>query len=117
MKNALFAELMDSMHDALDHSRGKRELRTTVLPSAPAPMTAKEIRALRERLNASQAVFACFLNVSTRLVQAWEADRRRPEGAALRLLEVGMRAPQIVFAGLTRAPSARNQRRAAVRSG
>ena len=103
MKRALFAELMESMHDALDHSRGKRELRTTVLPSAPAQMTAKEVRELRKRLNASQAVFARFLNVSTQLVQAWEADRRCPEGAALRLVEVGMNAPEVVFAGLTRA--------------
>lgn len=110
MKKALFAELMDSMHDALDHSRGKRELRTTVLPSAPAPMTAKEVRALRERLNASQAVFARFLNVSTQLVQAWEADRRCPEGAALRLLEVGMKAPDVVFAGLTRAAGVKGPR-------
>ncbi len=102
MKKALFAELMASMHEALDHARGKRELRTTILPAAPAPMTAKEVRELRERLNASQAVFAHFLNVSTQLVQAWEADRRSPEGAALRLLEVGMRAPEVVFSGLTR---------------
>lgn len=110
MKKALFAELMESMHEALDHARGKRELRTTILPSAPAPMTAKEVRELRERLNASQAVFAHFLNVSTQLVQAWEADRRRPDGAALRLLEVGIKAPEVVFAGLTREPRAKKRR-------
>ena len=116
MKRALFAELIDSMHDALDHSRGKRVLRTTVLPSTPAPMTAKEVRELRKRLNASQSVFARFLNVSTQLVQAWEADRRCPEGAALRLLEVGMKAPQVVFAGLTRAARVKIPRPVRVRS-
>ena len=89
MKKELFAELMESMHEVLDHARGKRELRTTILPSAPAPMTAKQVRDLRERLNASQAIFAHYLNVSTQLVQAWESDRRSPDGAALRLLEVG----------------------------
>ena len=101
MKKELFAELMGSMGEALEHVRGKRELRTTVLPAAPAAMSSDDSRALRDRLNASQAVFARFLNVSTQLVQAWEADRRRPEGAALRPLEVGRREPSVVFVGLT----------------
>lgn len=107
MKKELFDELMESAGEALEHARGKRELRTTVLPGRPAPMSATEIRALRTRLNASQAVFARFLNVSTRLVQAWEAERRRPEGAALRLLEIGVRNPSMVFGGFWRtAPGA-----------
>lgn len=73
MKDELFAELMESAEEALDHARGKRELRTTVLPLPPEPMAAAEVKQLRSRLNASQAVFAHYLNVSTKLVQAWEA--------------------------------------------
>lgn len=83
------AELMDSMTEALEHAKGKRDLRTTVLPAAPKPMNSAAVRRLRSRLNASQAVFASYLNVSTKLVQAWESDRRTPEGAALRLLARG----------------------------
>lgn len=100
MKKELFRELMRSAGEALDHARGKRELRTTVLPDSPAPMRADDIRALRAKLNASQAVFAHYLNVSTQLVQAWEANRRRPEGPALRLLSIGRRDPAVVFPGL-----------------
>lgn len=107
MKKELFNELMRSAGEALDHARGKRELRTTVLPDAPAPMRADDIRALRARVNASQAVFAHYLNVSTQLVQAWEANRRRPEGPALRLLSIGRRDPAVVFPGLARGKSAR----------
>lgn len=106
MKKELFTELMHSAGEALDHARGKRELRTTVLPAAPAPMRADDIRALRAKLNASQAVFAHYLNVSTQLVQAWEANRRRPEGPALRLLSIGRRDPAVVFPGLARGKSA-----------
>lgn len=101
MKKDLFVELMHSAGEALDHVRGKRELRTTVLPDAPAAMRADDIRALRAKLNASQAVFAHYLNVSTQLVQAWEANRRRPEGPALRLLSLGRSDPAVVFPGLT----------------
>jgi len=104
MKKELFGELMESVGEALQHARGKRELRTTVLPDAPAAMSAADIRGLRKELNASQAVFARFLNVSTQLVQAWEANRRRPDGAASRLLEKGRRAPDLVFPGLVTVP-------------
>ena len=114
MKKELFAELMQSVEEALEHAQGKRELRTTVLPEAPRPMSSTDIRAIRQELNASQAVFARFLNVSTQLVQAWEADRRRPAGAALRLLEIGSRQPEAVFAGLVKPPGTTTNRSRAV---
>ena len=97
MKTEMFSELMGSMQQALDHARGKRELRTTVLPAGPSPMRPADIKRLRRQVNASQAVFAHYLNVSTQLVQAWEAGRRRPEGVALRLLNVGRTHPTVVF--------------------
>ena len=102
MKKELFADLLESMGEALEHARGKRELRTTVLPAAPRPMSATDVRELRDALSASQAVFAKFLNVSPQLVRAWEANRRRPDGAALRLLEVAQRNPAAVFGGQLR---------------
>ena len=82
-----------------------RDLRSTMLPGAPAPMSAARLRALRRTLHASQAVFARFLNVSTKLVQALEAERRRPEGAALRLLEIARRDPGAVFEGFAEFPA------------
>jgi len=106
---------MQSAGEALDHARGKRELRTTVLPEAPVAMNARDIRAMRQKLNASQAVFARFLNVSTQLVQAWEADRRHPEGPALRLLDIGRRDPATVFGELAKAGS-RTTRRTSART-
>lgn len=113
MKTKLFDELIESAHDALAHAQGKQELRTTKLPGPPKLMLAEDIRAFREQLNASQSVFAHYLNVSTKLVQAWEANRRRPEGAALRLLELGEQKPEIVFPGLVvaRTPRSAKERR------
>ena len=97
MKKDLFAELIQSAQDAHEHAAGKRELRTTVLPSPPKPMSARDVRRLRDNVNASQAVFASFLNVSPKLVQAWESDRRTPEGAALKLLRLAEESPELVF--------------------
>ena len=57
-------------------------------------MSAAGVRRVRKRLNASQAVFARYLNVSTKRVQAWESDRRHPDGPALILLRLGDRDPE-----------------------
>ena len=97
MNETVFAELMRSAGQALEHAKGKRELRTTVLPAPPKPMSAREIRSLRRALNASQAVFAHYCNVSTKLVQAWEADRRRADGPALLLLRLAQANPAILL--------------------
>src|SRR6266446_568689 len=50
------------------------------------PLTAAEIRELREKEGASQAVFARYLNVSTGLVSQWERGEKHPQGASLKLL-------------------------------
>jgi putative transcriptional regulator len=52
------------------------------------PLTPEEIRALRLREGASQAVFARYLNVTTGLVSQWERGERRPQGASLKLLSL-----------------------------
>jgi putative transcriptional regulator len=46
----------------------------------------EEIRALRLREGASQAVFARYLNVTTGLVSQWEWGEKHPQGASLKLL-------------------------------
>lgn len=50
------------------------------------PLSAAEIRALREREGASQAVFARYLNVTTGLVSQWERGEKHPQGSSLKLL-------------------------------
>jgi putative transcriptional regulator len=50
------------------------------------PLTPEEIRDLREREGASQAVFARYLNVTTGLVSQWERGEKHPQGASLKLL-------------------------------
>jgi putative transcriptional regulator len=53
----------------------------------PVPRLAPaEIRALRMREGASQAVFARYLNVTTGLVSQWERGEKHPQGASLKLL-------------------------------
>ncbi|MGH9575243.1 MAG: helix-turn-helix domain-containing protein [Candidatus Acidiferrales bacterium] len=51
-----------------------------------APLSPKQIRDLRRRENASQAVFARYLNVTTGVVSQWERGEKHPRGSSLKLL-------------------------------
>jgi putative transcriptional regulator len=52
------------------------------------PLKPEEIRTLREREGASQAVFARYLNVTTGLISQWERGEKHPQGASLKLLSL-----------------------------
>ncbi len=50
--------------------------------------TPAQIRRLRTRYKASQAVFAAFLNLSPSTVQKWEQGQKKPNGPSLKLLNL-----------------------------
>ncbi|MDB5495404.1 MAG: putative DNA-binding protein [Phenylobacterium sp.] len=52
------------------------------------PMAPEEIRALREREQVSQPVFASYLNVRKDAVSKWERGEKRPDGPSLKLLNL-----------------------------
>jgi putative transcriptional regulator len=97
-KNEFFEELKAGLTSAMDHAKGKRkDLRTTTLPRPPKELSPKEIVKLRNRLNVSQAVFARYLNISTKTVQAWEQGQGKPNGASLKLLSIAKKNPGVLL--------------------
>jgi putative transcriptional regulator len=76
---------------------GKLNLRSVEIPPRPKPMKPAEIRALREELNASQALFARLLNVSSNAVESWEQGLRQPRQATLKLLYVARKNPEVLL--------------------
>ncbi|HEX4504229.1 MAG TPA: DNA-binding transcriptional regulator [Alphaproteobacteria bacterium] len=52
------------------------------------PLSPTEIRALREREQVSQPVFAHYLNVRKDAVSKWERGEKRPDGPSLKLLNL-----------------------------
>jgi putative transcriptional regulator len=98
IKVKIYDELRESLRDALAFERGRTvDLRVIEMPAPPKPMKPGEIRQIRESLNASQAVFASFLCVSTKAVQAWEQGLRRPRSTALRLLDIAKKNPAVLL--------------------
>lgn len=62
---------------------------SNVLLVLPVPsFDAARIRALRERLNLSQAVLATVLNTSASTVRKWELGNKSPSGPSLKLLDL-----------------------------
>jgi putative transcriptional regulator len=55
---------------------------------SPKAYSAYEIKRLRLKEKASQAVFAAYLNTSVSTVQKWEVGEKKPSGPALKLLDL-----------------------------
>ena len=64
-----------------------REFDALCLP-AVKKLNAKQIKHLRVKNKASQAVFAAFLNTSVSTVQKWEQGQKKPNGPSLKLLNL-----------------------------
>ena len=73
------------------------DLRTTELPPRPKPLKPADIRALRSSLNASQALLARLLNVSSNAVESWEQGIREPRQATLKLLHIAKKNPSVLL--------------------
>lgn len=84
-----------SIHETAEglHAAGVMDKRTMrefdeVCLTPVRALKPKEIRALRLREGASQAVFARYLNVTKGLVSQWERGEKRPQGASLKMLSL-----------------------------
>src|SRR2546421_12790654 len=72
--------------DAID-GKTMREFESLRVQS-PKVYSAYEIKRLRLKEKASQAVFAAYLNTSVSTVQKWEIGEKKPSGPALKLLDI-----------------------------
>lgn len=94
----VFDDVRQSLADAVAYEQRKPvNLRTREIPPPPRPLKPVEIRRIRLSLNASQALFARFLNVSRNTVESWEQGVRQPDQAALKLLTIAKKYPQAVL--------------------
>ena len=73
------------------------DLRQAALPARPKPLKPADIRALRASLNASQALLARLLNVSSNAVESWEQGIREPRQATLKLLHIARKNPSVLL--------------------
>ncbi len=98
IKLNIFDDMRKALQDAAAYEQGKAvNLRVTRLPARPRQISPKEVRRIRQALNASQSLFATFLNVSPNAVRSWEQGTRRPHQAALKLLVIAKKNPKALL--------------------
>lgn len=91
----VYKKILDTVHDtavglheaAVMSTRTMREFDALCLPPVKN-LSAKQIKRLRMRNKASQAVFAAYLNTSPSTVQKWEQGQKKPNGPSLKLLNL-----------------------------
>jgi putative transcriptional regulator len=91
MASKLLKTLHETARDFADvgliDAQTMREFDALCLPPV-RDYTAEEIKALRLRTRASEAVFAAYLNTSPTTVQKWEQGQKHPSGPSLKLLNL-----------------------------
>jgi putative transcriptional regulator len=98
IKANIYDDLREGLRDAMTFERGEHvDLRVTELPDPPKKIKPKDIRVIRRKLNATQVIFATYLNVSPNTVRSWEQGTRRPQGADLKLLSIALKNPRALL--------------------
>ena len=89
------SELLDAIHETAKGLYDAGVMDATTMYEFDAlclppvqELTPQQIKSLRLRCKASQAVFAAFLHVSLSTVQKWESGQKRPNGPSLKLLNL-----------------------------
>lgn len=85
----IFNELVEGMQALDEWKSGKRTLKThRVAIKKHSAMSPDELRAVREKLNLSQAVFARYLHTGETTYQNWEQGRAKPNAQAVLLIKM-----------------------------
>lgn len=91
---AVFDEIKRGLNEAIEFEKGNLNAKTTKLTIEPiARFEPSEIKSIRNSTGMTQVVFAKYMGVSVKTVEAWEAGRNHPDGAASRLLSITQKDP------------------------
>lgn len=87
----LYNDIAQGLREAIAYERGELNapaVRRTLHVSPLPEWMPSEIKSLRLSLSMTQRMFAQFMGVSLKTVEAWECGRYRPSGSAARLMQV-----------------------------
>jgi DNA-binding transcriptional regulator YiaG len=91
MEKTLFDDLVQSLKEAKDISKGK------TMASRRFEIAPPDVKALREQIGLTQSEFARLMRVSIKTLQNWEQRRRNPTGPAAALLKIVSTAPDVAL--------------------
>ena len=92
MGKNFYSSIMEGLNEVIDEVKNKKNsLKRDYLSIEVEPIKEylpQEIRRIRESLNLSQQLFAYYLGVSKKTVEAWEYGKNKPSGCSNRLLQM-----------------------------
>ena len=90
----VFEDIKTGLTQAIEYEKGNLDAKTVKISIAPVvTFTPEEIKVIRRNTGLTQVLFARYIGVSVKTVEAWEAGRNHPAGAACRLLSMTQRDP------------------------
>ncbi|MBP3267794.1 MAG: helix-turn-helix domain-containing protein [Ruminococcus sp.] len=85
--NTLFDDLQEGLLQAIDYAKGTGTAKVVTYKIDPVTdLNNEQIRQIRIKAQMTQNVFADYLGVSVKTVEAWERGRTHPTGPACRLM-------------------------------
>ena len=84
-----FDDLKQGLEEAIAYEKGQGTARVKTYMISPVREYSNiEIREIRMKAGMTQSVFASYMGVSKKTVEAWEGGRTHPTGPVFRLLEI-----------------------------
>ncbi len=86
--NRAYESIMTGLTEAVEDVKEKKLPRRVVTVLPVKEYQAEEVKAIRNRTGLSQKLFAGYMGVSDKTVEAWESGKNHPSGAASRILNM-----------------------------
>jgi putative transcriptional regulator len=87
--SSLFDDVCEGLQEAIDYEKGIGKAKKTAFVIAPVTKYSNsQIKSIRNKAGMTQTVFANYMGVSKKTVEAWELGRTHPTGPACRLLSI-----------------------------
>lgn len=83
---SIVAGLTEAVEDAKAEKKTLQRRTVTIVPVKT--YNASEIQHIRNKIGMSQRIFASYMGVSLKTVEAWEAGTNHPSGVASRILSM-----------------------------
>ena len=91
---SVFEDIKTGLMEAIEYEKGNLKANTRTLSVIPIEeFTPSETKDIRKSVGMTQVLFAKYLGVSLKTVEAWEAGRNQPSGTACRLLAITKKDP------------------------
>ena len=82
--------IIKGLEEAIQDAKSEKKTlkRNTVVIEPVKEYKAQEVKRIRNNIGFSQGLFADYIGVSKKTVEAWESGTNKPSGAASRLLSM-----------------------------